>query len=62
MRDILNIIPLSPGITMFEFIEKDKNMKIFIGQKDYNFILIILNLFKSTENSNQYIRRRGRFV
>jgi hypothetical protein len=50
MRDILNIIPLSPGITMFEFIEKDKNMKIFIGQKDYNFFFDNIESFSKVQN------------
>jgi hypothetical protein len=49
MRDILNIIPLSPGITMFEFIEKDKNMKIFIGQKDYNFYFDNIESFSKVQ-------------
>ena len=39
MNDILNIIPLIPGSTMFEFIEKDKNIKIIIGLKEYNFVI-----------------------
>jgi hypothetical protein len=50
MRDILNIIPLSPGMTMFEFIEKDKNMKIFIGQKDYNFFFDNIESFSKVQN------------
>jgi len=49
MKDILNIIPLSPGITMFEFIEKDKNMKIFFGQKDYNFYFDNIESFSKVQ-------------
>ena len=36
MKDILNIIPLIPGYTMFEFNEKEKNIKVSIGYKEYN--------------------------
>ena len=36
MKDILNIIPLIPGTTMFEFNEKEKNIKITLGSKEYN--------------------------
>ena len=39
MKDLLNIIPLVPGITMFEFNEKEKNIKIGAGLRDYNFFL-----------------------
>lgn len=49
MKDILNIIPLSPGLTMFEFIEKDKNMKIFVGQKDYNFYFENIESFSKVQ-------------
>ena len=45
MTDILNIIPLLPGLTMFEFNEKDKNMKIYIGLKEYNFHIDNLEAF-----------------
>ena len=39
MKDLLNIIPLAPGYTMFEFIEKDKNIKIISGTKEYSLFL-----------------------
>ena len=39
MKDILNIIPLIPGVTMFEFNEKEKNIKILIGLKEYNLFV-----------------------
>ena len=45
MKEMLNIIPLVPGVTMFEFIEKDRNIKIVIGQKEYNFIIENLEAF-----------------
>lgn len=45
MTDILNIIPLIPGLTMFEFSEKDKIMKINIGLKEYNFYIDNLEAF-----------------
>lgn len=49
MKDILNIIPLSPGTTMFEFTEKDKNLKIFVGQKDYNFYFDNIESFSKVQ-------------
>ena len=39
MKELLNIIPLIPGVTMFEFNEKEKNIKITIGLKEYNLFL-----------------------
>ena len=39
MKDILNIIPLVPGVTMFEFCEREKNMKILVGFKEYNIFM-----------------------
>ena len=39
MTDILNIIPVISGVTMFEFYENNKNIKIYIGLKEYNFVL-----------------------
>ena len=45
MKDILNIIPLVPGVTMFEFNEREKNMKIFIGSKEYNIYMETLESF-----------------
>ena len=50
MKDILNIIPLIPGTTMFEFNEKDKNIKITIGFKEYNLY------FKETEAYNNILK------
>ena len=49
MNDILNIIPLSPGVTMFEFIEKDKNLKIFIGLKEYNLFFNNIESFSKVQ-------------
>ena len=49
MNDILNIIPLSPGVTMFEFIEKDKNLKIFIGLKEYNLFFNSIESFSKVQ-------------
>jgi hypothetical protein len=34
---------------MFEFIEKDKNMKIFVGQKDYNFYFDNIESFSKVQ-------------
>ena len=39
MKEILNIIPLIPGVTMFEFNEREKNIKIVIGLKEYNLFV-----------------------
>ena len=61
MKDILNIIPLIPGMTMFEFIEKEKNIKISSGSKEFSFYLnkvetfskiqsIVLNISEGEEN------------
>ena len=39
LKELLNIIPLVPGVTMFEFIEREKNIIITIGLKEYSFYL-----------------------
>ena len=49
MRDILNIFPLVPGVTMIEFFEKDRNIKIIIGPKEYNLIIENLESFNKIQ-------------
>ena len=50
MKDILNIIPLIPGTTMFEFNEKEKNIKITLGSKEYNLF------FNEAESYNNILK------
>ena len=50
MKDILNIIPLIPGTTMFEFNEKEKNIKITLGNKEYNLF------FNEAESYNNILK------
>ena len=50
MKDILNIIPLDPGSTMFEFNEKEKNIKISLGNKEYNLY------FTESESYNNILK------
>ena len=50
MKDILNIIPLIPGTTMFEFNEKEKNIKIALGSKEYNLF------FNEAESYNNILK------
>ena len=50
MKDILNIIPLIPGTTMFEFNEKEKNIKITLGNKEYNLF------FNKAESYNNILK------
>ena len=50
MKEILNIIPLIPGETMFEFNEKEKNIKISIGYKEYNLF------FNEAESYNNILK------
>ena len=50
MKDILNIIPLIPGTTMFEFNEKEKNIKITLGNKEYNLF------FNESESYNNILK------
>ena len=50
MKEILNIIPLMPGETMFEFYEKEKNIKISIGYKEYNLF------FNEAESYNNILK------
>ena len=50
MKDILNIIPLIPGTTMFEFNEKEKNINISLGSKEYNLY------FNETESYNNVLK------
>jgi hypothetical protein len=50
MKDILNIIPLIPGTTMFEFNEKEKNIKITFGNKEYNLF------FNEAESYNNILK------
>ena len=50
MKEILNIIPLMPGTTMFEFNEKEKNIKISIGYKEYNLF------FNEKESYNNILK------
>ena len=50
MKDIINIIPLIPGTTMFEFYEKEKNIKILIGNKEYDFY------FKDIDSYNNILK------
>ena len=47
MKDILNIIPLIPGYTMFEFNEKEKNIKVSIGYKEYNLFFDEMEAFNT---------------
>ena len=50
MKEILNIIPLIPGTTMFEFYEKERNIKIIIGNKEYNLY------FNENESYNNILK------
>ena len=50
MKDILNIIPLIPGTKMFEFNEKEKNIKITLGNKEYNLF------FNEAESYNNILK------
>ena len=50
MKEILNIIPLIPGTTMFEFYEKERNIKITIGNKEYNLY------FNENESYNNILK------
>lgn len=50
MKEILNIIPLIPGTTMFEFNEREKNIKITLGNKEYNLF------FNRTEFYNNVLK------
>ena len=50
MNDILNIIPLVPGSVMFEFNEKERNIKVTTNFNKYNFF------FKEIEAYNNILK------